>query len=167
MMRAARSVGAVLLVAQLACAGAASYQPRPSPRIAPLHINGRVYVRDGQRFEIGLLGGGGGEALVAGNETATALMRKHQRKQTASWILFGLGLGTSIAGTTLVFTGDDHERLGVGLAWLGLLPMAISLGFSLSARHDLVNAVNVYNDALEGPIAPDAFHPLPPPPGGR
>jgi hypothetical protein len=158
-------VGAVLLVAQLACAGSASYQPRPSPRIAPVHVSGRVYVRDGQRFEIGLLGGGG-EALVAGNETATALMRKHQRKQTASWILFGLGLGTSVAGSTLALAGEGPDLLGLGLAWLGLLPMAISLGFSLSGRHDLVNAVNIYNDALEGPIAPDAFHP-PPPPGGR
>jgi hypothetical protein len=166
MMRAVRSVGAVLLVAQLACAGAASYEPRPSPRIAALHINGRVYVRDGQRFEVGLLGGGG-EALVAGNDTATALMRKHERKQTASWILFGLGLGTSIAGNTLFFNGDGHDRLGVGLAWLGLVPMATSLVLLLSAQHDRVNAVNVYNDALEGPIAPDAFQAPPPPPGAR
>ena len=33
--------------------------------------------------------------------------------------------------------------------------------------HDLDNAVNIYNDALEGPIAPNAFDALPPPPGGR
>ena len=99
--RAARAVTAALLVAQLACAGASSYEPRRSPRIAAVHINGRVYVRDGQRYEISLLGGGG-EELVASNEAATALMRKHRRKQIWAWSLLGLGLGTVIAGNAML-----------------------------------------------------------------
>ena len=167
MIRAARAVSAAVLVVQLACAGAGRYEPRRSARIAAVHINGRVYVRDRQRHEIGLLGGGG-EELVAGNETATALMRKHRRKQIWSGSLLGLGLGTVIAGNVLFYTADDRN-LGPGLAvvWLGLIPTVVSAVFASSARHDLLNAVNVYNDALEGPIAPDAFDAPPPPPGER
>lgn len=165
MIRAARSVTAALLVAQLACAS--SYEPRRSPRIAAVHVNGRVYVRDGQRYEIGVFGGGG-EGLVANNDAATALMRKHQRKEIWGWSLFAVGLGTSIAGNTWLRTADaDNRRPGLAVAWLGLVPMLASLVFFTSARHDLVNAVNVYNDALDGPIAPDAFDAAPPPPGGR
>jgi hypothetical protein len=167
-IRATRTVIAALFVAPLACAGAASYEPRPSPRIAAVHINGRVYVRDGQRYEIGLLGGRG-EELVAGNDTATALMRKHRSKQIWSLSLLGLGLGTAIAGNVLL-RADDANALpvrGLAVSWLGIASMAASLAFSYSAHHDLVNAVNVYNDALEGPIAPRAFDALPPPPGGR
>ena len=166
MIRALRSVSAALLVTQLGCAGAASYQPRPSPRIASVHINGRVYVREGQRYEIGLLGGGA-EELVAANETATALARKHRRKQIWATSLFGLGLGTSIAGNVLFWTADAQDRRpGVAIAWLSLIPLVASAVFFNSARHDLENAVNIYNDALEGPIAPNAFDALPPP-GGR
>jgi hypothetical protein len=168
-IRVLRSVSVVLLVVQVACAGAATYQPRPSPRIAAVHINGRVYVRDGQRYEIGLLGGGS-EELVAGNETATALMRKQRPKQIWAVSLFGLGLGTSIAGNALLFTTDANDSgrgRALGVAWLGLIPLVASAVFFNSARHDVENAVNVYNDALDGPIAPDAFAPLPPPPGGR
>jgi hypothetical protein len=168
MIRATRTVIAALLVAQLGCAGAASYQPRPSPRIAAVHVNERVYVRDGQRYEIGLFGGKG-EELVAGNETATALMRKHRSKQIWSWSLFGLGLGIAIAGNALLWTEDANvfPVRGLAVSWLGIASMAAALAFSGSARHDFVNAVNIYNDSLEGPIAPGAFDALPPPPGGR
>ena len=166
MTRAARAACAALLVAQFGCAGASSYEPRRSPRIAAVHINGRVYVRDGQRYEIGLLGGGG-EDLVAGNDTATALIRKHRRKQIWSGSLLGLGLGTVIAGNALFYAADDRNGAGIAVAWIGLIPMVVSAALSNSARHDLVNAVNIYNDALEGPIAPDAFDALPPPLGGR
>jgi hypothetical protein len=169
MIRAVRSVGAALIVAQLGCAGAASYQPRPSARIASVHINGRVYVRDGQRYEIGLLGGGG-EALVASNDMATALMRKHHRKEIWGVSLFSLGAATSIAGNAMFWTadpGDSGRGRGLAIAWLGLVPIIASAVFFNSARHDVENAVNIYNDALEGPIAPDAFDPSPPPPGAR
>jgi hypothetical protein len=168
-IRAVRSVAVALLVAQLACAGAASYQPRPSPRIAAVHINGRVYVRDGQRYEIGMLGGGA-EELVANNEMATALAHKHRRKQVWAMSFFGLGLGASIAGNALFWTADaqDTNRArGLAIVGLTLIPIVASAAFFNSARHDLDNAVNIYNDALDGPIAPNAFDPLPPPPGGR
>ena len=169
MIGALRSVGAALVVAQLACAGAASYQPRPSPRIASVHINGRVYVRDGQRYEIGLLGGGA-EELVGGNEMATALAHKHRRKQIWAVSLTCLGLGASMAGNALFWTADEHDSgraRGLAVVGLGLIPIVASAVFFNSARHDLDNAVNIYNDALDGPIAPNAFDPLPPPPGGR
>ena len=79
-----------------------------------------------------------------------------------------MGLGTAIAGSAMSLTADANDRgPGIALTWLGLVPMAASLVFLSSARHDLVNAVNVYNDALEGPIAPNAFDAPPPPPGGR
>lgn len=168
MSRVARSLCVAILVAQLACAGASSYEPRPSPRIAAVHINGRVYVRDGQRYEIGLLGGNG-EALVAGNDAATTLARKHQHKAIWGWSLFGLGLATSITGNALVFSRDANDRPPglVIVPLLGLLPLVASAVLLASARHDLVNAVNIYNDALDGPLAPDAFAPAAPPPGGR
>jgi hypothetical protein len=167
MTRAVRVVSAAVLVAQLACAGAGSYEPRPSPRIAAVHINGRTYVREGQRYEIGLLGGNG-EALVAGNEQATSLMRKHRRKQLWTWSLLGLAIGTEVAGGAMLATSDEYHRgPGMAVTWLALVPLLTSLVIATSARHDLVNAVNIYNDALEGPIAPDAFEDPPPPPGGR
>src|SRR5262249_2422039 len=132
-----------------------------------IHINGRVYVRNGQRYEIGLLGGNG-EALVAGNEMATTLMRKSRHKEIWGWSIFGLGVGTWITGSVLVWRADANDRTpGFFVSWLALVPLLASAVITPSARHDLVNAVNVYNDSLEGPIAPDAFDAPPPPPGGR
>ena len=66
------------------------------------------------------------------------------------------------------FTADSNDiGPGIAVTWLGLVPLAVSLAFQGSARYDLVSAINVYNDALEGPIAPGAFDAPPPPPGGR
>ena len=86
-------------------------------------------------------------------ETATALMRKHRNKQIWGWSLFGLGLGTSLAGNTLIWTNDTNgfPFRGLAVAWLGIAQMVASLAFFNSARHDLVNAVNIYNDAPDRP----------------
>jgi hypothetical protein len=165
MTRAARAVGVALLVAQVGCA--TSYEPRRSPRIAAVHVNGRVFVRDGQRYEIGILGGNG-EALVGGNEAATALMRKHRTKQIWGVSLLGLGIAAGITGQVMFQTADPHDRgPGVLVGALALFPVLAAAVVVASSRHDLANAVNLYNDALEGAIAPDAFEPPPPPPGGR
>jgi hypothetical protein len=65
-------------------------------------------------------------------------------------------------------TADPHDRgPGALVGALAIIPMLAAAVIVASARHDLANAVNLYNDALEGPIAPDAFEPPAPPPGGR
>lgn len=115
---------------------------------------------------MGLLGGGA-EALVAGNEQAVAHARTHRRESILGFTFLGVFAGAYAAGTYLTLEGDDHDTLGGVVFLSSLAPLLVSTVLAVSARRELENAVNIYNDSLEGPIAPKAFDFPPPPPDGR
>lgn len=148
-MKATRSGCLGVALAVLATGCAATYQPQPSRRIALVHTSGRVFVRDGQRFEVGMLGGGA-EALVAGNDLALSRARKLRRDSILAGSFYGLGVATFVTGAVFL-TGDDERGLSTGLMLGSLAPLIVSGVFFASARRELLNAVNVYNAALEGP----------------
>jgi hypothetical protein len=165
--RAGRSrAGALCLLALAAHAGCAvtgTYEPRPSPRISKLDPTGRVYVRDGRRFELGLAGSA--EDLVRGNELAVEHARRYRRRQTAALAVYGLGLASFGTGLGLLVPprrSDGRFVAGNVLFLASSVSMIVAAVFFSSAIGNLEDAVNIYNDALEGPIVQDQ-----PVPGGR
>ena len=150
MSGAARTVATALLLAHAGCAITGTYEPRPSPRITPLDVSGqRVFVRDGRRQEVGLLGGGA-EELVRGDDAAIAEARPYRRHRLAAWTFSVASLGAFGAATYFSLEKDRrHEGLGADLFFGGFLASLVSLGFASAAAHDLTNAVDIFNDDLE------------------
>ena len=138
------------LLAHAGCAVTGTYEPTPSPRISAVDATGyRTFVRDGQRHEVGLLGGGA-EELVSGNEAAVAEAHAHRRDRILAWSFLGLGLGGFTAGTILnLDQRHRHDELGAGLYFGAFVPIITSVIFSSRAWHELANAINIYNDDLE------------------
>jgi hypothetical protein len=149
--RAHLSVAGLLLVGQVSCASV-TYTPRPSHRIARVDAYMPRFVREGQRYDVGQLGGGL-EALVAGNGEAVAYARKYRRDRIVGFSLFAVGLATWAAGSYLLLE-DSQSGLSHGILWSSLVPYLTSVGFLVAARHDLANAVNAYNDGIDTAVAP-------------
>jgi hypothetical protein len=158
------TVVVALLFAQSGCAITGTYEPKPSRRIAPLDVAGRVYVREGRRYNVGVFGSA--EDLVRGNDLAVAEARASFRKSTAGWLLYGIG--TSLLATGIILDASRRTETPVETALIlgSLVPLIASAPFIAGATVSRQNAVNIYNDSLEGPIDPHAFD-EPPPPGGR
>jgi hypothetical protein len=150
----AASAALALLVAHAGCAITGTYEPRPSPRITPLDVTGqRVFVRDGRRQEVGLLGGGATE-LVRRDDAAVAEARKYRRDRLLAWTFSAASLGAFGAGAYFGLEKDQrHRGLGADLFFGGFLSSLVSLGLASAAAHDLMNAVTIFNDDLEGPSA--------------
>jgi hypothetical protein len=164
------ALGLSVLFAHGACSITGTYEPRPSRRITQLDGGGRVYVRDGRRFELGLTGSA--VELVSGNDLAVDYAHRYRRRQIAGLTCYAVGLAAALTGIALLAVPDRSDgRTVAGNVLLGtsLVPMTLSLPFIFTAHGRLQDAVNIYNDGLEGPLAPDAFEPryTPPPPGGR
>lgn len=146
-------VALALLLAHAGCAVTGSYEPRPSPRISPVDVTGqRVFVRDGRRYEVGLLAGGGAEDLVRGNELALSEARKVPRNRILGWLGFGLGVGATVSGG---YFGLERDRQRSGLAselfFGGFASLLASIAFTSASNHHLVDAVDIFNDGLEPP----------------
>jgi hypothetical protein len=156
-VNARRLVAFALLVVNGACAATGSYTPRTSPRIAVVDGRGRTFARDGRTYSLGLAGSA--EDLVAGNAVAVDHARRYRRQMITGLTLAGLGVATFATGATLGLgvAGEDRRPVGAIVAVTSIVPNLVSLFFTSSARQDLENAVNIYNDGLDGPIAPDAF----------
>ena len=148
MSRARRPVSA-LVVAVLALGGcAATYAPRPSPRIVSLDIGGHIYLREGRRYALG--NAGDAEDLVRGNDAAVAEARAYRRYALTGLTLYGVGVAT-LATSFVLLQYPSKQGLGAGL-WLASLPtMLVSIPFFAGSRTKLQNAVNIYNDGLEEP----------------
>ena len=146
----AAAVAMALLAAHAGCAIMGTYEPRPSPRITPVDITGqRVFVRDGRRYDVGLLGGGA-EALVRGDDAAVAEARPYRRDRLLSWTFLAASLGAFGAATTFSLERDHrHEALGADLFFAGFVSSLVSVAFASAAAHDLTNAVVIFNDDLE------------------
>jgi hypothetical protein len=136
-----------------ACAARGSY----TPRIAVVDARGRTFVRDGRTFSTGLAGSA--EELVAGNAIAVDHARRYRRQAITGLTLAGVGVAAVATGAALGLgaAGEDRRGAGAIVAVTSIVPNLVSLFFTMAARQNLENAVNIYNDGLDGPIAPDAF----------
>jgi hypothetical protein len=155
------------LVANGACAVTGTYEPRSSRCISQLDPAARVYVREGRRIEVGLAGSA--EDLVSGNDLAIRFARRSHRQVIAGWTLYTTGvaaLGTGIALLASSRRDADGAVAGRILVGTSLVPMIVSLPLFLAAFANRQDAVNIYNDALEGAIDAHAFDDHAPP-GGR
>jgi hypothetical protein len=153
----------VLALCSEACSS--SYQPARSPRIAVIQEGGSpTLVRDGQRFSVGLFGGGLADA-VQGNPVAEEHASTYKTLSIAGWSVYVAGLGSSVAGLYLLATdnnisgsNDANDTAGAALALGGVAALVTSLVLITSAQPHLWDAVNIYNDGVDAALA----YPMPP-----
>jgi len=162
----------------LALAGcSSSYQPARSPRVATVMEGGSfTLVRDGKRYPVGIFGGGIEDA-VEGNAEAEEHARAYRNLTVAGLSTSVLGLGMEIGGLVLTannsgFGGDSaNGPAGAALVFSGLAAVVVGSVLMASAQPHLWDAVNTYNDGIDGPWRPSprpppALPPGPPPPPG-
>lgn len=154
-----------------------SYQPARSPRIATL-MEGGTYtlVRDGKRYPVGMFGGGLEDA-VEGNAEAEEHAHAFRNLLIAGTATTVLGLGSEIGGLVITadnsgFGGDSGRgAAGAALVFSGAVAVVVGLVLTASAQPHLWDAVNAYNDGVEGswrvpppPVPPPTFPAAAPPP---
>jgi hypothetical protein len=149
-----RAVAVITLVACTAGCSSA-YIPQRGPRLSVVMENGSLaYVRDGKTYEGGVFGGDIEEA-VRGQTRAEEYARQYKNGLTTGFALSVLGIGGMIGGA--VVTGAEAGRSNsdvpvTGLAFLGaglVLDLVGSIVMLAAVPH-LYDAVNAYNDGVEG-----------------
>jgi hypothetical protein len=149
-----KGVAAITLIASTAGCSSA-YIPQRGPRVSVVIDNGSLaYVRDGKTYEGGVFGGDIEEA-VKGQPRAEEYARQYKNGLTAGFALSVLGLGGIIGGA--VVTGAEAGRGSsdvpvTGLAFLGagLVLDLVGAFVTMAAVPHLYDAVNAYNDGIEG-----------------
>jgi hypothetical protein len=137
-----------LIAGPCALACSTTYQPEPSARIGIIiHHGAALYVKNGQAFPVGPLGGAL-EPLVASSPPAALRAHRAYEQLAAGIPLYLGGAASLIIGLTLVRSPGRWALIGAGTAsavtGLGLL----GAGFS-----NAVDAVNIYNDSVSSPDA--------------
>jgi hypothetical protein len=136
---------------QTSCA--TTYEPRPGRHISAADAVDRTFVRDGQRFTLGFFGGGGAEALVAGNDRAIAQARTYRHLRTAGLVTCATTLAAVALSAGLLLRINDsraYETAGV-VTLSASVPAAIGCGVLVGeSRGALLNAINIYNDSVDG-----------------
>lgn len=159
---------ALTLVVSMGCSS--RYRPVDGPRLSVVMDEGSVtYVRDGQRFKHGMMGGGLVEAVEDDPEAKEAA-ETYNSRLTSGFVLYLVGTGCLITGMIAGFStiddrGDHSERDAVAAGGLlcgvaGLIAGASILASGIPYQYD---AINIYNDNLEKRRA--IMLPPPGPPG--
>ena len=158
-----------LLVTLLCTACATPYQPAASPRLSMVGGPwGPTLHRDGQKFEVGLFGGGLDDA-VEGDADAMDEAESASALSIGGFVLVVVGAGAAGGGAGLMAARDnasDDTLRAVSISMLaGGLALAISGAImSASAQTHMFNAINIYNDGLIAPYPPPLPQFPPPPP---
>jgi hypothetical protein len=150
-----------LAAAVLACVSStgctSAYMPRPNSHVTMVMDGGRIaFVRDGKKYEGGLLGGDIEEA-VQGNAKAAEYASAYKTGMTTGFATTLLGLGGMLGGVALAGTEASEAPHSPSAPTPGLLVLAagavlygIGLVVVLNAAPHLYDAVNVYNDGVDG-----------------
>jgi hypothetical protein len=155
------ALGILATLAPFALGCSASYRPLASPRVSLVMEGGQyAYVRDGNEYSGGLLGGDIEEA-VRGNEKAEEYAHEYKNGMLTGFLLTllglaGVGTGAAITGEQSAETRGGQSLPPTGLLVMGggLLVETIGLIVELSAQPHLTDAINAYNDGLGlGPAA--------------
>jgi hypothetical protein len=172
-----RSITALALIGAYAASGCStSYTPRPSPRVAVVLHGGKPnYVRDGQLYEGGALGGDIDDA-VRGNPQAEAHARAYQNGMLAGFLttLGGalcMGTGSGMLGVDASRDANDRspavQTTSLALFTGGLAAIIVGGVLLNNAQPHLWDAINIYNDGVPdgmgSPRPPSAPYPVPPP----
>lgn len=150
-MRMIALAGALALTA---CSS--SYMPQTRGRVAVTVRNGQhAYVRDGQVYEHGLLGGGLVEA-VQGHPAATRAANEYHDRMTWGFIGALLGLGLTLGGTYYAAReidvygdgdgNDDEAAKGLLFVLGGTVVTLIGASYMASAEPYRWDAINMFND---------------------
>ena len=149
---------AVVALACLACSS--HYTPRARGRVAITIVDGKqVYVRDGQMYPHGLLGGGL-ESAVAGNPAAVAAAHQYHDHLRDGLIAILAGSAAMVGGLSYgmaeaVQTNPNSTRVdGVpfAIALVGLAVMMYGTATAATAEPLRWDAINIFNDG--GNLAP-------------
>src|SRR5579859_2276580 len=151
----ARVAGTLVLVCSLPLGCSSSYVPAASPRVSAVMDGGYyAYVRDGKKYEGGLLGGEIEEA-VRGDPRAEEYARQYKTGMVTGFVLSMLGAtgtfaGVGIAGAqaSQAANGPSLTAAGLIVAGAGLLAETIGLIVELNAMPHMADAINAYNDSL-------------------
>jgi hypothetical protein len=162
--RCTAALSAVLVVAfGTGCSSA--YIPRRSARLSMRMDSGSlVYERDGKKFVGGLFGGDLDEA-VQGVPLAEKYAADYKTGVTGGFVLVLAGAAGVVAGTSL--DASEYSQRGSSVpGWstigAGLVAYLAGLAWMLSSQPHLYDAVNAYNDAVDGP--PERSPPVAPAP---
>jgi len=123
-----------------------SYTPRPTSRIGLLiRHGGPYYVKDGQQFPIGPLGGDL-PSLVATSPAAVAHARAARADLAVGVPCYITGVGTVVVGILALSGPVGWVVIGAGGAIGGT-----GIGLMGAGVTHAVDAVNIHNDATGGP----------------
>jgi hypothetical protein len=143
----AAAVAIAAICGNLVAACSTTYQPRPSGRVGfVIHRGTAMYVKNGQEFAVGPLGGAL-EPLVASSPTAAALAHRARNQLTAGVPLYVGGVAAVVIGLVLSGGSAPWIARGAGAASAGTGLVLIGAGFT-----NAVDAVNVYNDWVSTPV---------------
>jgi hypothetical protein len=154
-------------IALVACTTACSsaYIPQPGPRLSVVVDGGSLaYVRDGQKYPGGFLGGDIEDA-VKGNPRAEEYAHDYKSGMVTGFALSMLGVGGMVGGLTLAgieagrTSGNQPIPLtGLVIAGAGAIVDLIGSGVMMGAVPHLYDAVNAFNDGVtpSGPPPPVA-----------
>ncbi|MCL4752731.1 MAG: hypothetical protein KJ015_21405 [Myxococcales bacterium] len=164
--RRALTLGLALMTASCS----SRYQPQTGPRLSIVMDEGSLtYVRDGQKFKHGMMGGGLVEAVEDDPEAKEAAERYHSR-MTSGFVLYLVGTGCLITGMVVgLSTIDERERhsdkdaIAAGGLLCGVAGLVVGASLLASGMPYQYDAVNIYNDNLERRRA--IMLPPPAPPG--
>jgi hypothetical protein len=135
-----------IAISSVACGTA--YQPATSERIGlVIHHGGAFYIKDGREIPIGPLGGAL-EPLVETSPEAAAHARRARTQLTVGVPLYVLSAAAVIVGIASSRAPVRWPLIGTGAAGI-----ATGLGLMGAGFTNIVDAVNVYNDAA-APRAP-------------
>jgi hypothetical protein len=139
----------VIVVGFFSAACGTSYQPRPSSHLGfVIHHGTALYVKDGQEYVVGPLGGPL-EPLVASSPAAARLAHRARHQLAAGVPLYVGGLAAVLIGLAMSGGSTPWIVRGAGAA-AGVTGLClIGAGFT-----NAVDAINVYNDQVSTPPAP-------------
>lgn len=154
------------------------YQPVTGPRLSVVMDEGSLtYVRDGQKFKHGMMGGGLVEAVEDDPEAKEAAEKYHSR-MTSGFVLYLVGTGCLVTGLVVGFSTideredhSDRDAVAAGGLLCGVAGLIVGASLLAAAMPYQYDAVNIYNDNLDKrraimlpPTVPPGWVPYPPVP---
>lgn len=145
----------LISLALLTGCGAASYVPRPSPRIQMTSEGGSlVLMKNGRAYPFNMFGGALEEA-VQGNPQAETEAKSYKSKMVAGFVLNilgsvagGVGAGVLVGNEVAADPKTELRIASLSLVISGLVFSVIGSSVQGSAQPHVWNAINIYNDGL-------------------
>jgi hypothetical protein len=150
-----RRILPLISLALLTGCGAASYVPRPSPRIqVTSEGSSLVMMKNGRAYPFNMFGGALEEA-VQGNAQAEAEAKSYRSKMIAGFVLNmlgsvtgGVGAGVLVGNEAAAEPKPELRIASITMVISGLVFSVIGSSVQGSAQPHVWNAINIYNDGL-------------------